>query len=54
MLLRNIKNIDKKPVDYFVFASNDQEDVFIFKNEIGKYTILDKDTVQFEEPPIKF
>jgi len=50
----NIKNIDKKPVDYFVFASNDQEDVFIFKNEIGKYTILDKDTVQFEEPPIKF
>jgi hypothetical protein len=50
----NIKNIDKKPVDYFVFASNDQEDVFIFKNEIGKYTILDKDTVQFEEPPIEF
>ena len=50
----NIKNIDKKPVDYFVFASNDKEDVFIFKNEIGKYTILDKDTVQFEEPPIKF
>jgi hypothetical protein len=50
----NIKGIDKKPVDYFVFASNDQEDVFIFKNTKDKYTILDKDTVQFEEPPIEF
>ena len=50
----NIKGIDKKPVDYFVFASSEKEDVFIFKNEKDKYTILDKDTVQFEEPPIKF
>jgi len=50
----NIKNLDKKPVDYFIFASNDKEDIYIFKNEIGKYTILDNDTVQFEEPPIKF
>lgn len=50
----NIKNLDKKPVDYFVFASHEKEDILIFKNEIGKYTILDKDTVQFEEPPIKF
>ena len=44
----------KKPVDYFVFASSGSDDIFIFKNKIGKYTILDNDTVQFEEPPIKF
>jgi hypothetical protein len=50
----NIQHIDKKPVDYFVFASSDKDDVFIFKNTKGKYTILDKDTVQFEEPPIEF
>jgi hypothetical protein len=50
----NIRNLDKKPVDYFIFASNDKEDIYIFKNEVGKYTILDNDTVQFEEPPIEF
>jgi hypothetical protein len=50
----NIQHIDKKPVDYFVFASSDKDDVFIFKNTKDKYTILDKDTVQFEEPPIEF
>ena len=26
----NISNIDKKPVDYFVFASSDKKDVYIF------------------------
>ena len=50
----NIRNLDKKPVDYFVFASHEKEDVYIFKNKVDKYTILDNDTVQFEEPPIKF
>lgn len=50
----NIKNLDKKPVNYFVFASSDKGDVFIFRNTKGKYTILDKDSVQFEEPPIEF
>jgi len=50
----NIKNLDQKPVDYFVFASHEKEDIYIFKNKVGKYTILDKDTVQFEEPPIEF
>lgn len=50
----NIKNLDKKPVNYFIFTSSDKEGVFIFRNTKGKYTILDKDTVQFEEPPIEF
>jgi len=50
----NIRNLDKKPVDYFVFASHEKKDIYIFKNEVGKYTILDNDTVQFEKPPIKF
>ena len=50
----NIRNLDKKPVNYFVFASHEKEDIYIFKNEVGKYTILDNDTVQFEKPPIEF
>ena len=50
----NISNIDKKPVDYLVFAASEKDDVLIFKNNKDKYTILDKDTVQFEEPPIEF
>ena len=50
----NIKNLDKKPVDYFVFASSSKEDVNIFKNIKNKYTILDNDNIQFEYPPIKF
>ena len=50
----NINNLDKKPVDYFVFASSSKEDVNIFKNIKNKYTILDNDNIQFEYPPIKF
>lgn len=50
----NIKNLDKKPVDYFVFASSSKEDVNIFKNIKNKYTILDNDNIQFEYPPINF
>ena len=34
---------------FFIF-----NDIYIFKNNKEKYTILDKDTVQFEEPPVKF
>lgn len=50
----NIKNLDKKPVDYFVFASSSKDDIYIFRNKINKYVILDNDTIQFEEEPIKF
>ena len=50
----NIKNLDKKPVDYFVFTSSNQEDVYVFRNDEGKYTVLDNNTIQFEEGPIDF
>lgn len=50
----NIKGLDTKPVDYFIFATDANDDIYIFKNDKEKYTILDKDRVQFEEPPIKF
>lgn len=50
----NIKNIDKKPVDYFVFASSENDNIYIFRNNIDKYVILDNETIQFEEAPIKF
>jgi hypothetical protein len=50
----NIGGLDKKPVDYFVFASEEKDDVLIFKNTKDKYTILDKNSIQFEEEPIKF
>jgi hypothetical protein len=50
----NIKNLDKKPVDYFVFASSGNNNIYIFRNEMNKYKILDNDTIQFEEAPIQF
>ena len=50
----NIRGIDKKPVDYLVFASSDTEEVYIFKNTTSRYTILDKDNIQFEDAPIAF
>ena len=50
----NIKNLDKKPVDYFVFASSDKDEVYVFKKTEGKFTILDDKNIQFEEEPIQF
>lgn len=50
----NIKGLENNPVDYFVFASSEKEEVYVFKNSKDKYTILDNDNVQFEEPPIEF
>lgn len=50
----NIKNLNKKPVDYFVFASSENDNIYIFRNNIDKYVILDNETIQFEEAPIKF
>jgi len=50
----NIKNIYKAPVFYFVFASSENDNIYIFRNNIDKYVVLDNNTIQFEEAPIEF
>ena len=49
----NVIGLDKKPVDYFVFASYDVDDVYVFKNIEGKYEILSKNEVLFKNKPIE-
>jgi len=49
----NVIGLDKKPVDYFVFASYDVDDVYVFKNIEGKYEILNKNEVLFKNKPIE-
>jgi len=49
----NVIGLDKKPVDYFVFASYDVDDVYVFKNIEGKYEILNKTEVLFKNKPIE-
>jgi hypothetical protein len=49
----NVIGLDKKPVDYFVFASYDADDVYVFKNIEGKYEILSKTEVLFKNKPIE-
>ena len=49
----NVIGLDKKPVDYFVFASYDVDGVYVFKNIEGKYEILSKTEVLFKNKPIE-
>jgi hypothetical protein len=49
----NVIGLDKKPVDYFVFASYDVDDVYVFKNIEGRYEILSKTEVIFKDKPIE-
>jgi hypothetical protein len=49
----NVIGLDKKPVDYFVFASYDVDNVYVFKNIEGKYEILSKTEVLFKNKPIE-
>jgi hypothetical protein len=49
----NVIGLDKKPVDYFVFASYDVDDVYVFKNIEGRYEILSKTEVLFKDKPIE-
>jgi hypothetical protein len=49
----NVIGLDKKPVDYFVFASYDVDDVYVFKNIEGRYEILNKTEVLFKDKPIE-
>lgn len=49
----NILNLDKKPVDYFIFTTEGVVGIHVFKNIPGEYEILDNKTVVFNYPPIK-
>ena len=50
----NVIGLDEKPVDYFIFASHNVDDVYIFKNIEGNYEILSDTKVLFKDKPIEF
>jgi hypothetical protein len=50
----NVTGLDKKPVDYFVFASYQTDDVYIFRNKLGGYEILGPNKILFKDKPVEF
>jgi hypothetical protein len=50
----NVTGLDKKPVDYFVFASYTSDDVYIFRNKKGGYEILGPTKILFKDKPVEF
>ena len=50
----NVIGLDEKPVDYFIFASHNVDEVYIFKNIEGRYEILSDTKVLFKDNPIEF
>jgi len=50
----NIGGLNKKPVDYFLFASKNVDEVYIFKNIEGNYEILSDTKVLFKDKPVEF
>ena len=50
----NVTGLDKKPVDYFVFASYQTDDVYIFRNKQGAYEILGPTKILFKDKPVEF
>jgi hypothetical protein len=50
----NVTGLDKKPVDYFVFASYTSDDVYIFRNKKEGYEVLDSNKVIFKDKPVEF
>lgn len=50
----NVTGLDKKPVDYFVFASYTMDDVYIFRNKKEGYEVLDSNKVIFKDKPVEF
>jgi hypothetical protein len=50
----NVTGLDKKPVDYFVFASYTTDDVYIFRNKKEAYEILGSTKIIFKDKPVKF
>ncbi len=50
----NVTGLDKKPVDYFVFASYTVDDVYIFRNKKEGYEVLGPTKVIFKDKPVEF
>jgi len=50
----NVTGLDKKPVDYFVFASYTSDDVYIFRNKKEGYEVLGSNKVLFKDKPVEF
>ena len=50
----NVTGLDKKPVDYFVFASYTVDDVYIFRNKKEGYEVLGSNKVLFKDKPVEF
>jgi hypothetical protein len=50
----NVTGLDKKPVDYFVFASYQTDDVYIFRNKQDGYEILGPTKILFKDKPVEF
>ena len=50
----NVTGLDKKPVDYFVFASYTSDDVYIFRNKKEGYEVLGPTKVIFKNKPVEF
>jgi hypothetical protein len=50
----NVTGLDKKPVDYFVFASYQTDDVYIFRNKQLGYEILGPNKILFKDKPVEF
>ena len=50
----NVTGLDKKPVDYFVFAAYTTDDVYIFRNKKEAYEILGSTKILFKDKPVKF
>jgi len=50
----NVTGLDKKPVDYFVFASYTVDDVYIFRNKKEGYEVLGPTKILFKDKPVEF
>jgi hypothetical protein len=47
----NVRNVEKKPVQYLIFASKDKDEVVIFENKTGQIKST-FNSVEFDYPPI--
>jgi hypothetical protein len=50
----NIGDLSNKPVDFFIFASEDSRGIYIFSNKKGEYEVTDSKKINFNYEPSKF